>query len=367
LITTEISNDDYQGTLGLIVPSSSSFKGLKLRTYFDPNSFNAITHTSFSEIEVSQKGVYINNYTSFFSYTVGKLNIKTKLNINLNRSGFRNTSDLDKILNSFEAQIIYHIYNNYLPNIKIRTPKQISEFTEWFINNYQIYGYSRFNSILKSSLKENFRFPIVDRNKKLYYKIAEIESKFEEIFLITEKDINVILDKSAIAYFQTQYNNEWIYESFFTGISNYGLCVDEINGLYITVMRRASYEEIEKAKIESYDLFQHYVEITIINNDKIAVDPLKNFLENRIDYLGSGSLKINIKHPLISGIIGSSEVLRRNSSSKKIVQEIFHAMYGLYNSSSPDVKIALKTINPLINRINLELGVNFSHLKESEL
>ena len=160
-IDCEINNEDFEGFLSLLIPEFNDEYSLKELTYiFDYDTFLTIDHRqNNSQIAISQKGVFVNNYSSsFLSYVIGNINLKKGKRISISRRLFTDKDEIDEVIDLFSAMIIGKLFEEFRNRY---SPEMIVKLSDEFLSSYiSLYMYDNnkneeLSKILKSNIMVN--------------------------------------------------------------------------------------------------------------------------------------------------------------------------------------------------------------------
>ena len=186
-IKYSINNDEYEGACELIILRFNSKFYLKdISKYFDREMFRTEDFSSeYSQISISQKGVFVNNYScDYLKFVIGNINIKRSKKININRNEFSDFAGITSIIEQFEIGLIKNLFEQ----LKRRYKKDIVNLTDDFLIHYfsssyypEPVNYSKF----KDAFDDNLFVDFFDGEKVSIISFKELNEKVDKFLLIS--------------------------------------------------------------------------------------------------------------------------------------------------------------------------------------
>ncbi len=174
-IDCELNNDECEGILGMLF-------GKEGEIYMPIKQYDTLKTYSTSQMEISQKGIFIGNFSSRkVKNLLGKINLKHKNDLDLGRYRIKNDSYLDNIYETFYKNIIKKVFENW-ENIEL--PRRY-ELSRDFIGNYFEYHELYANEII-DVFDDNLIIKLFDGNEIKYLTIKETFAYSELIILRKE-------------------------------------------------------------------------------------------------------------------------------------------------------------------------------------
>lgn len=94
-----------------------------------------VNRSSKSQIAMSQKGVFVNNYSSTsLDFLIGDINLKKKIKINIDRNQFSNEDQVLNFISRFEVRILENIF--IALEKKYKSQENALQITDDFLKNY---------------------------------------------------------------------------------------------------------------------------------------------------------------------------------------------------------------------------------------
>ncbi len=351
LIKTYINNDEFEGELGLVVPEGFYHELFEknFNMHFDFEAFNS--DGEFSEIAISQKGVFVDYlHGSLFSKIVGKINLKHKHKININRNSFSDDSTIFEIINKFELSLIKALHSYFVEENKISE----LDFTSLFFNSY-LNRFSTINNRLPviefgDIIKKIMFFEVHLNNKGLteILSIEDLTNKYNEIMLVVVPEVKSKSIKESIYPYiiagdrYSSYNEDL--KSLFEIFSNYNLkIVIEKNEFrqILTLENLARNRDVEK-KFSSD--FLH------MEAPYVILDPWRSkskSFDSSENYYGL----FNLNHPFIIHLLGIVNNVKLKESDLNICKTALSLIYDIdqFSIHSDDRLQALSEIMQKLN------------------
>lgn len=367
LLNYSLSNDRFEGIVSLIVPNQHEKVLFSPNELFIRGAFYSKNHKSFSEIKTSQKGVFINNYGSNYTFTLGLINIKDKLNINLDRTAFRDPSDVTNIINEFEYGLTKLYFTDYLASLKITKKIDIAKYSQYFLEN--ILEDSSLNNETKELLKNSLVFKFQIDSKLKYLTLGEVEENYSEINI---KDKNeTTTNNPEIPSLKIELKDNYLFTVFYD-VFNYAQIV-YFNDENLTIsLSKSAFNKISKFKFMLNYILHTYHTLCYSTSRKLAFHLYDNENLNdetllRYSYL---SVRINVNNAFIKKIDENISIIKSNSLIIKLIDEILSIITdNLMELKTQRLKNEeiLNKINPIIKEINLIQHLNFEEFQADDL
>ncbi|MGQ7870914.1 HD domain-containing protein [Sunxiuqinia sp. sy24] len=126
IIESYLNTEYYEGQINLFV--------IKKEQIIDPISLYDILGNSYhTSYKLYQKGIYVTSIgNSILRNTIGEINTKSKLNLNISRNRFNNSETLKAIVANFENNLIDKVFSSWK-----NLPKEVKYLkSNMFISNY---------------------------------------------------------------------------------------------------------------------------------------------------------------------------------------------------------------------------------------
>lgn len=367
LFKVYLDTEEYEGECGIIINKLSSDFNFYLSSYglFDPENFESVnSRHNRSQIAISQKGVFVNNFSSYsLSNLIGNINLKRKHKINIKRDDFIEIESIDAIIATFEVEIIERIFleiTEKLPN------ERLVLYSKDFLENYfrgpypgNIYCKGLFDKVLNKYL----HFKIFENGYENAMALEDIIAKFDEFILISELE-----------------NKEYVYKIFsypliITSGNRYEGAFDSLSRIFVRMLKytpkivsseknyyqkycRDNYSEFIEVeqKLENLAITTEVMQAT---SNKILVDIWSNEeLYGKDEY--NELMIFNSNHPFIQYIIKHYELIESNKNYKKILTSSLDYMFDICSDTEIIEKNIVK-LNEMLKPLDiLEKPYNFT-------
>ncbi len=106
LLTVKLENDNFRGIYGIFLPLDK-MKKLQIEEHYKWINYSKIN------IDISHKGIYVTDvkFGTVLKFTIGRINLLNKTELNLNRTNFLDENLIFKILKKFEIKLLKEIFN----------------------------------------------------------------------------------------------------------------------------------------------------------------------------------------------------------------------------------------------------------------
>lgn len=368
LLKTHVSNNDFEGSMGIVVPSSQQNFNISLSSLFSSNQFYSRKHSEYSEVQISQKGVFVNKYGYQLAFAIGKINILNKLNISLDRSNFRNTAEVDEIINYFEIDLLNKFFYQHLPSLGIISDKEKAKASIWLVEN-TIARYYDLTSGVRESLKVNLVFKLSKKTKARYLTFQQISEENIAEILIAEPKAKLPISCSDDLIFHLPSRQSRRYKMLFDNVLNYIIEIREKDGVYITYAAKGNYTAVKKMEDNMEYVTDFYGDFNCVKNDKFVINRLDNRIGAREDYYEYSYITFNLNNVFIKKVSEKIEIIKNNSSYRKIVREILSTAADFISEPQKNrlpKNTVIEKINPLIEKLNENSNLNFSNFSDKD-
>jgi molecular chaperone HtpG len=146
-VELEVRTDDINAHLIMIGPSLENKDELvsrELFEFFHNNSFSHGLSYRYSEIDVSQKGVFVTQTdANKFNFIIGKLNFLKTKPINISRNSFTDEASINNILTELAVELSFKMLTYLYYNL---TNIDKSTVTQFFLEQYLRYNFTSVRS-----------------------------------------------------------------------------------------------------------------------------------------------------------------------------------------------------------------------------
>lgn len=362
LINCSIDNCDFEGECGMIVNNFKKNKTLRIN-----NSYEIFDHDGFtninrrhdkSQIGFSQKGVFVNNYSSSkLSLIIGNINLKKGKKISINRGEFSDSKSIESVVEEFEIGIINNLFNELKANFKDSLLYKLSdEFLYSYFSSYYFNKNKNYDNFL-NALEDNIFIKVIRNSNESIEKIKNLknEEKFTLISsLENKKEIVKSLNSPVVI------GSNFIYDGSFIGLKNIFNSMYKFKPKVEMVQNKAylvfeqkdfdNYIEIDK-KLDSIVIYDF--EYLNVNSNYIAVRLSKNKIELKKYDNYSEDCYINTSHPFIQFILENFSTIKEDSNLCKVISNSFEIINKIANSRKT-IKKDLTQLNNLLLLFGLD-------------
>ena len=176
IIDCAISTDEYEGIIGLVMSKDAQGS-------YNPNSlYGILKGYRTCQIELSQKGIYVNNITDrTLDGVIGKLNLKKRKTIDIGRYNITNSQDLNSIVSDFHLKILEKLFNNW----HLKQKKTKVKLSRNFLYHYVSFSHDKITEDVLKFYTEHLYFTIYDESGKNQLTLKDLNS-IEEIIILND-------------------------------------------------------------------------------------------------------------------------------------------------------------------------------------
>ncbi|RAR50924.1 HD domain-containing protein [Flavobacterium lacus] len=333
IFTHNFSNENYEGSISFVYLKNLYFQKigylLKDDSFKFKNENNKYNHNK-SIFNICQKGVLINKGSeySIISDTYCNLNLKQKIDIQINRNNFSNESIINEIIYDIMSELLINFFGKLINEY---SPIELSRITFNFIHQNRIK--------LEKSIYPKLFLTINDENN--YYKYLSFEEFLKKDF----KSIMISLNKVHTDFLNSKIENKLVIE-FYDDNPNYRYRTIDLDFTF--------YEENNYAQIliKSDDFY--YLELS----KELSIPKKMEFMRNGTIFINTKNINtviidkytaintysteykfeyedydINFNHPFVKEIFAYKEK-NINQKARQIIIEIFGLLSGIYYGDS---------------------------------
>lgn len=350
VFTHNFENKNYEGAISFLYLKDYSFKNV---TYLlNDTLFNRKKRYNGNIINVSQKGVLINNDDDIVNYSdiYCNLNLKEKVEIQISRNNFSNTIEMFMIVSEILKELAISFFEKLN---RENPPERLSSISFNFIEK----GYINFESKMYSKLFLNF-----NDQKNIYNHInyQEFINKKIKTFVISFNNENTLLlnskiKKLNIVEFNVE-NKDIYYHRVLNSIrlfnkNNYTQVLTRKDDFYYLELIK----DFKKTKLMSF--MTGYDFINTKNIDTINVDHDKLLGADNSQY-ESFETALNQDHPFVSEIYSYLES-ELNQKTKELINEIFQLIENIYDHISDEKFSPIKELEKELKK-NIKIDYELS-------
>jgi molecular chaperone HtpG len=371
LLKVSIDNEDFEGECGLIINKFDKIFELKNnQEYFDYELFRAFnSRHNYSQIAISQKGVFVNNFGSYtMSNLIGNINIKKKQKINIKRNEFTDIEAIHRIIGAFEIKIIEKLFielEQKLP--KTHVVKYSQDFIANFFNLYNV-NKTLSNELYNKVLGKYIHVEIFEKAKTKVISLHKLLENIDNFILISNLESKEkVYELFALPVVTTSgYKYDGAYyklKRIFNKMQNYSpIILSKGNEYFLSFCREdlEVFQEKEQNSKKINKIVKSSSEIYQVNSKRIIVDIWSNVkLYGTEEY--NDHLYINTHHPFLIYLIKHYNSIENNKNFKKIFQSSFEYIIEMIHSSENIEVKNIKKINEMLKPLTeLEKPYNFT-------
>lgn len=356
LINFKIDNTDFEGECGMIVSNFKKNKSLSISNpyeIFDHDSFRNINRRhDRSQIGFSQKGVFVNHYSSSkLSLIIGNINLKKGKKISINRGEFSDTESIESVIEEFEIGIIDNLFKElrvgYTDNVlyKLSDEFLISYFGSYYFdrddNNDSFLNVLKDNisiKIIRNSIESIEKLNVLKKENR-FILLSSIENKKEIIKSIKDPIVigsNFIYDGSFLSL-RNIFNSIFRFTPFIELYQNKAYLVFKMDG----------FDEYHKNHKKLSSFVDYDFEFLEVNSELISVKLSKDKIELKKYDNYSEDCYINTSHPYNIYILENYKGVKEDASLCKVISNSFEIIQKITNSKK-SIKKDLSQLNNLL-------------------
>lgn len=355
IVTETITDEDVEGTCGIIV-GKNHLETFKFSTaIFDYDSFVSIgNRRSFSQISISQKGIFVNKYASqFVDLLIGDINLLKKIKINIDRNEFSESDDINSVLNKFEIKILSNIFSNLDQKYVSDADKLV--VTNLFLHNYLNLSGHPLSADFKNLLSEHLYIEAIYPEKKVF-SLYELADKFDNILLVNDIEekpqyrSGAIIVANESKYFGAYYSTASIL-SHVLGLKEQAVKIDE--KFYQVYSKDYLSIKIVKTKNALKGLIsREYIPLADVQSKCLLFSIWTDREQNDKDaYYYDEDLYFNLNHHFLRFIVNNEAKIQESADFKKIVSSVFTYLIELSHQNITDNQIS--KLNDMLLPLNV--------------
>jgi len=351
IIDWTISTDEYEGVMGLIMTKDEQ------GTYNPSSLFDTFKGYWVHQIELSHKGIYVNNIQDItLNGVIGKLNLKKKKAIDIGRYNIKNNEYLNSIVSDFHYKLLEKLFNNWhLKHKKIK-----AQLSRKFLKHYiQYYIFKSFKEDVLRLLMENLYFTIYAESGEKEIVLKDL-NLIEEIIILNDNQPYTRGDKYKFEDVNEIYN----YFKKPLLLENDDNVASVIIKLFLSMQR----------PIEIISSLQHWYFIIKSNQVQYVSNKQKTLGYGNYCYIHDKphiasfpgldtSSPFNQKHEIIEHYLLNSEYISGNQAINDLFNEFLSLlhdfMFNFHNSGIRRPTDRIVIINNVLTNINNILSTNF--------
>lgn len=358
LIKQSIIHEDFEGECALIVKKITK-KDLILDApkYFEYDSFSTVDYMhDQSQISISQKGVYVNNYSSgYLTLMIGDVNFKKGHKININRKEFTHSKSVSNVIGVFISNLI----KKYLSELRANhTDDEFAKISNSFIEYYlSSYFPEESKNELKLALDDNILLTCFIDNKDELLTFKDIEERFTSFVVasILEDKHEIQKRTNLPVVLTTVYGETGTYQTIyyiFRKLYNFTpksiICEDKV----VQILYKGDYDSYKSTNLVFRDLSIYRInDVQSVDSQYVSIKISKNKKELTSTGMYYSDQIINKEHPFIKFIIKNHQIIKGNTEFEKIIKSSIELIREI-NDGKRIVLKKIKELNQIIKPLN---------------
>lgn len=351
-IAADINDDDMEGTCALIICRNYLETFQYANRYFDYDEFKSFGHRNpFSQISVSQKGVFVNNYESAsLNMLIGKINLKKKIKINIDRNEFAEEDEVFEYIQKFELKILKELFSTL--EKKYNSDDEKIKITQSFIENYFDYDVHLIDQEYINLILNSMYVKVFYDRKYLTIKMSELPNIFDEFIVIENEEDNINffsnIKKPLVITSETIYRTLC---EIFIDFLKYNVEVIFHNEEYFKVFKVKPYDKTyRKHVLQIMKLLNSFdFQFSKINSQKFLVKTWRSKEITHSFYYSEYNF-FNYNHSFTQFIINNYDAIVSDSNHKKIIESVFTFIQDM-SKEKIDTNSIIK-LNDMIQPLN---------------
>lgn len=345
--TDNISNDEMDGSCSLIV--NKEYKKLfdLDDRYFEENYLDADTAYAASSVSISQKGVFVSTFSGLLSFLRGNINIKKKIDINIDRNDFSNSKEIVRFIQQFEINLLKKVLTDIITK-NVNDECKILISTSFLQNSLNFFHEGdMISEEYKKIIKKFLYFQVYSENSSVVVNLENVFNTYSEFLLVEHsekyeplaKKINlpVIVVNNKRNIFLTVYQ----IIAFLSDYNRHLYFFDGKNYIAIKLIKDSEYSLIKE--------IGDFLDIVIVksNSSKIYIDIEKNkSVRRRFRFANY----FNYYHPFFQYIAANYEKIKSDPSLSKVLKYCCEYLDDVINESPK--KEAVRKLNEMLSPLN---------------
>lgn len=322
IFTYNFQNKDYEGAISLLYFKNYSFKNVN--HLMDNSLFKRKKRYTGNVMNISQKGVLINNEDDIVNYSdiYCNLNLKEKVELQISRNNFSNNIETSKILNRILKELSFSFFKKLN---RENSPEKLSEITFNFIEK----DYVNFEKKMYFELFLNFND---SKNTYKHINYQEFLDKKLKTFVISYNKENTIFLNSKIKKLNIVEFYLVNKDIYFHKINNSIRLFNE-NDYVEILMKKDNFFYLELTKdfprTPIMSFMRAYSFINTKNIDTINFDMDKLLWSGENSEYESFETELNQDHPFVKAIFSYKES-ELNEKVRELINEIFQLIANIF-------------------------------------
>jgi HD superfamily phosphodiesterase len=356
VISASIDTDSYNGTCVCFVNPTSPFEylGGKWKDDAFRTTNEGIQRHSHSQVSISQKGVYVADYSGrILDNVVGNINLKKKHGLKIDRNSFNDPYRITDIIADFEIALLRKIIKDISDNaskdqlvtMSMRLPigyLEVRELTRRFPEAIADISQTLYCKLYNKQFNYVSLFDLFKLEEFLIVGYEEPYEKLSEIFklpTIIDSETKFVERHSAVYYYSISFGK---YEPYI---------VEADNKFYVKMRRTIGKEEFSQEVLsEVANNIGRHQDIVYADSTKLLLRLTQNKGLSNIYLIGS-DVVLNANHPVIEYLLENCERIEADRKFSDIVREFFSLLLSASWQDVVDFDALARSLNGLIKPI----------------
>jgi molecular chaperone HtpG len=361
--TAHIDDEHMEGLCALIIHKDYAKTFSNITNLFDREQFYTADRSSnTSQISISQKGVFVNYYSSAaISLLIGEINLKTKIQINLDRKTFQHEDQIYVLISKFEALILRELFE--MLEEKYNNDDERLTITNDFLENYLHYSYTsrHLDNLHLPIFRSHLHVSVFVNGAMKVIKLDNLTTTLKEFIFLSEKEdrelISSHFNRSVVIFPGEKYDGTHDELLRILKLLGYELKVELLGKLAYLVLSLDENDDEYKRNIQKLQhILGSYDEMVKGASDKLFLNIWTQKPQFK-DYYAD-EFFVNYNHPFIQFILATYDDLQKSSNERKILKSTFGYAKELFGLGEIDTN-AVDKLNDLLKPLDVPKNVTF--------
>lgn len=337
-VVATVRDEDIEGICALIIGKDylNTFKYASY--YYDSDQFRTISnrHAAYSQISMSQKGVFVNKYSSpSLSLLVGDIDLKKKVKINIDRNEFTDIKQIYRLVQRCEIKILRELFATL--EEKYNSDEERLNVSDDFLNRFLHYDSEIVSKEYVDIIINAVYVRSMLEKQESIFKIKNTIGTYNEFILIVDKEDSESI--SLNAKMPVIIANETKYFGYYQNLSRifvdflgYSERVILIKGKYYKNFGLEPFDaNYIKDLVTIKEIFgSYFFHCKPVNSKNLVVSIWQNkdeFADS--DYYDDEEIYFNYNHHFIKYVIAHHIEIKNSAEYKKIIKSVFYYLQEL--------------------------------------
>lgn len=365
-IDAYIDNEEYRGICSLIIGKNYLDTFIYSSTYFDYEQFKNIGRLhSLSQISISQKGVFVNYYSSAsMALLIGDIDIKKKIKINIDRNEFTSEEQLLNIIQTFEVKILSKLFESL--ELKYKNDNERFVISDSFINNCLRLDRKVLSQEYLDILLKSLYFHVIYNRSGRIKKWGEVIGQYNEFIIVdnAEDSANISIQLKKPVIIANEIAQNGLFQKLIYVINycfDYQRNIIELDGRYFRCFQKKIFKKVFVENVNTLDeiIGTKFYQFADIKSMKVVMRIWHTKSNSERYYYDYEDVFLNINHKLFLNVIQNQAVFKENVEFSKALKSILEYLLELAQETVDNEDVA--KLNNMLKHFNLVFGdVKFS-------